>query len=192
MKRSIITVVAVMLSVTAFAQFTNQGTFLLGGSSNLGLGFLSEKFKLGGGDFQDGSKISNFSFSTQAGYFFVDNLAAGVGLDFSNSKTKNDTFEQTSSSLIFSPFIRYYLEKLYVEGKFGAGSSKSTSNNVEIKSSINAWSVGAGYAILLSDLVTLEPQIGYGSTSYKNKSADSTTKLAGLFINLSLFIYLSK
>lgn len=192
MKKSIFTFVAVMLTATAFAQFTNQGTFLLGGSSNLGLNFLSEKFKSGNGDFQDGSKTSSFNISPQAGYFVVNNLAVGVGLDFSTFKETNDTFESSSTSLLFGPFIRYYFDKLYAEGSFGVGSSSSTISDSESTVSTSAWSVGAGYALLLSDLVTLEPQIGYGSGTSKNKDADIAFKNAGLFINLSLFVYLSK
>ncbi len=191
MKKIVVTVVAVLLTVTAFAQFTTQGTLLLGGSSNLGLSFLSEKFKLSGGDFQDGDKITSFNISPQVGYFVIDNLAVGAGLDFNSTKFKNDNSQLTSSTITFGPFARYYFDKFYAEGNVGFGSSKSDSGNGEIKNTLSAWSIGGGYALLLSDAVAIEPQVGYLSSSTKDQS-DGVNKHSGIFISLTLFVYLSK
>lgn len=192
MKKSIVTIIAIMFTATAFAQFTNQGTFLLGGSSNLGLSFLSDKSKLGDGDFQDGSKLTSFSLSPQAGYFFINNLAAGLSINFNSSKSKADNFEATSSFILAGPFARYYMDKFYLEGTVGLGSSKSEStfSEGESKNSLTGWSLGAGYAVMLSDAVALEPQIYYSSLSRKDD--EFVNREAGLSINLSLFVYLSK
>lgn len=192
MKKGIVTIFAILLTVTAFAQFTNQGTFLIGGSSNLGLNFLSRKSKLGSGDFQDGPKTTSFNISPQLGYFIIDNLAIGGTLDFSSSKEEDDTFTYTESSVFVGPFVRYYFDKLYAEGNFGVGSAKSDFGGSENKSSLSGWNIAAGYALLLSDAVALEPQIGYASVSAKNNDSDITSRNSGLFVNLSLFVYLSK
>lgn len=192
MKKSIITIVAIMFTVTAFAQFTNQGTFLLGGSSNLGLSFLSDKSKFGDGDFNDGSKFTSFTLSPEVGYFLINNFAAGLSIDVNSSKNKADNFEATSSFILAGPFARYYFDKFYVGGSVGLGSSKSEStfSEGESKSSLTGWSVGAGYALMLTDAVALEPQINYSSLSAKDD--DFVNRTAGLSINLSLFVYLSK
>lgn len=192
MKKSFLTITILLFTLSAFAQFTSQGTFLLGGSSNLGLNFLSSKSKLGDGDFQDGPKTTSFNISPQVGYFIIDNLAIGGTLDFSSEKETFDDLKYTSSNVLVGPFVRYYFDKLYAEGSIGVGSAKTDFGSGENKSSLSAWSIGAGYALLLNDAVALEPRIGYASTSGKNKETDITSKNSGLFINLSLFVYLSK
>jgi opacity protein-like surface antigen len=194
MKKSITTVIAIMFTITAFSQFTNKGTVLLGGSSNLGLSFLSEKFKSSSGDFQDGDKITSFNISPQVGYFFINNFVMGLSIDVESLKSKNDNFdfEETSSFFLAGPFARYYMDKFYLEGTVGLGSAKSEStfSEGENKNSLTGWSLGAGYAVMLSDAVALEPQINYSSISAKDD--DFVNRTGGLSLNLSLFVYLAK
>lgn len=86
----------VMITGASFAQ-TAKSTWLLGGSA----GFNSSKQ----GDF----KWTQFNLSPNAGYFFMNNLAAGLSLDFSSYKEEN-TDAQTMFSV--GPFIRYYFVDL--------------------------------------------------------------------------------
>lgn len=190
MKKSIFTIVAIMLTATAFAQFTKQGTFLIGGSSK-GLSFLAEKSKFGNGDFQDGDKVTSFSISPQVGYFIINNLSVGAGVDFATRTEKFDDLKFTSSSLFFLPFVRYYFDKFYAEGEYGFGRSKFDSEG-EVINTGTTWNIGLGYALLLNDAISLEPKIGYGSTTFKNNDFDTANKVSGLSLNLSLFVYLSK
>jgi hypothetical protein len=133
-----------------------------------------------------------------AGYFFMDNLAAGAGLGLSSSTYKPDgsDAQYTSSSITFSPFARYYFGKIYAQGafQFGTEKSKFTSggNSETSKDGISGWSLAGGYAIMLNESVALEPQVGYQSIGYKDKDSDTKDITAGLFIRLGIFVYLSK
>jgi len=183
--------------VTAgLAQF-NQGNFLVGGSSSLGIGFDTEKSKSNGSTSTDG-KTTSFSLQPAAGYFFMDNLAVGAGLGLSTSTYKPDGSDSkfTSSSITLSPFARYYFDKIYVQGAFQFGSQKSEfssgSSSETSNEAISGWSLAGGYAIMLNESVALEPQVGYQSIAYKDKDSDNKDISSGLFIRLGIFVYLSK
>lgn len=184
-------------AVTAgLAQF-NQGNFLVGGSSNLGIGFDTEKSKSNGSTSTDG-KTTSFSLMPSAGYFFMDNLAvgAGVGLSTSTFKLDGSDYKSNSSAITLSPFARYYFDKIYVQGAFQFGRQKSKvssgGSSETDKEGISGWSLAGGYALMLNESVALEPQVGYQSIGYKDKDTDNKDITSGLFIRLGIFVYLSK
>lgn len=184
-------------AVTAgLAQF-NQGNFLVGGSSSLGIGFDTEKSKSNGSTSTDG-KTTSFSLMPSAGYFFMDNLAVGAGIGLSTSTYKPDGSDSkfNESSITLSPFARYYFDKIYVQGAFQFGTQKSkftSGGSTETsKEGISGWSLAGGYAIMLNESVALEPQVGYQSIGYKDKDSDTKDITSGLFLRLGIFVYLSK
>ncbi len=78
----------IAVATVGLAQF-NKGNFLVGGSSNLGIGFNTDKSKSGSSTTTNG-KSTSFSLQPSAGYFFMDNLALGAGLGLSTSTYKAD------------------------------------------------------------------------------------------------------
>jgi hypothetical protein len=196
MKKTLVTLFVVLGSISAFAQF-EQGTMLVGG--DFGLEFTTEKSKYDNQTNTEG-KGSSFALEPQFGYFVIDNLAVGgeLGLTLSSWKPEGSDGKFTSTTLTLAPFVRYYFEPgVFVEGKYAFGTSKSKDDfggDVdEDKYSVGGWSLGAGYAIFLNDNVAIEPMIGYGATTFKNKtSGEPAVKNinSGLFVRVGFQIYL--
>jgi len=194
MKKILILLIGVAMSSVAYAQFT-KGTIMAGGS--LGASFNTNKTEAGNTTTTTGT-TNTVNFFPQAGYFVIDNLAVGAGINLSSSTTKfNGTNNKTTiSSASFAPFARYYYQKFYGQFSFnvGSGNNKNTNGNVttDNKFSTSGWSLAAGYAYLLNEHVAVEPQIGYGSASQKAKVSGNKNIDSGLFIRIGLQIYLRK
>lgn len=193
MKKLMLTSLVVFSFLTGFSQF-NKGRVLLGGNSSFSA--TTQKYK-SGSTTTTLSKTTSFTFNPQAGYFFIDNFAAGLGVIVQTTTVKDDNSSDKSSSTSFivAPFVRYYLKPgFFFQGMYGFGSENDSQTSGIIKSdqsySRSMWSLGAGYAWFLNDHVALEPFIGYQSDVYKrngNKNIDG-----GLAINVGLQVYLGQ
>ncbi len=195
--KKIITVFAFALICSgAFAQF-NQGRYLVGGS----VGFSATTSKAKNDNATSTlSRSTSLSFSPNAGYFVIDNLAVGAALNLSTNTTKDDgnnADKTTSTTFSLTPFVRYYLDPgIFFQGQVGFGSSsyksKETGSNTTVttKYGVFNWALAAGYAYFLNDFVAIEPMVGYGSDSFKNSDADVKLVDSGLFINIGLQVYL--
>ncbi len=150
-KLLLITMIATSIS---FAQAqTSEGGWLAGASSNLSFSSTS----IDGVD----DNQSNFNLTGRAGYFVIDNLAAGLNLGLSSSKLGDF---KTSSTTI-GPFARYY-----VNGTFyvGAGYSVLSGKNESGSTTVSEFDGGnllleAGYPIWIVENVAVEPGISYTS-----------------------------
>ncbi len=147
MKKLVTIMIGVALSTACFAQFS-KGTIMAGGS--LSATFDTDKTEAGNITTTTGTR-SSFSVSPQAGYFVIDNLAVGAGIDLYTStfKPQNSTNKSTSSSTSLAPFARYYYKKLYGEFAFnvGTGNNKTTSGatTTDNKYSTSGWRLAVGY-----------------------------------------------
>ena len=145
-------------AITTIAQ-TNKGTWLVGGSA----GFNSSK--------QDEAKITSFTINPAAGYFFINNLAGGFGVNISHSKVKDS--DGASTDLSVSPFLRYYFLKLaqramlFGQGSFGFGSNKTT-GTYGSTDKFTTWMLAAGPAFFLNEHTALELSLYYNSLKYKD------------------------
>lgn len=176
-------------SSIGYCQFT-KGKFLAGGSFSANF----NSYNNGGISY----KSNSISFFPQVGYFLMDNLAAGAGLSLSYSSYKapsgSITGELTSSSISFSPFARYYMDKFFGQATFELGSSKTKTDNTNLSNvsfKNSGWSLSAGYAYLLNENVAIEPQIGYGTSYVKNDSGNKTTN-GNLFLKVGIQVYIGK
>src|SRR5258706_14271019 len=123
MKKILATLMGVAMSTAVYAQFT-KGTWMAGG--NVRASFNTEKTKVGNVTTTDGT-INSISLSPQLGYFVIDNLAVGAGIDLSTETDKPQTgpSKTTFSSTSFAPFGRYYYKKLYGQLAFDIGSGNT-------------------------------------------------------------------
>ena len=196
MNKLFLATVAALFFSTSFAQFS-QGSFVMGGSTNLAGSFTTSKSKTGGATTTNG-KSSSFFIQPQAGYFVIDNLAVGTGLSIGTSSYKADGSSDKSSVTSFgiTPLARYYFDKIYVQGSIGFGSSKTKNTfggtTTETTQNTGSWSLLAGYAFFLSDAIALEPQLGYSSFSYKSKGSNTKTINSGIAFGIGLYAYISK
>lgn len=195
--KKIVTLAAFALICSgAFAQF-NQGRYLVGGS--LGLSTSTTKYKTDNSTTTISKGVS-FSLAPDAGYFVIDNLAVGAGIGLTISTDNgagDDDTKSSSTSIMFSPFVRYYLQQgIFFHGQVGFGSVTSKykydgSNTTDTdKTGRFDWALGAGYAYFINDYVAIEPMVGFQAQAYKDDDTDNKATDAGLFIRVGFQIYL--
>lgn len=140
MKKLLLVVVAsIAFCLTSNAQIS-QGAILVGASSNFGFNSISPD----GGD-----SYSQFDLHGKAGYFFAENIAGGLLLDFA----KEDEFSQFG----FGVFGRYY-----VNGNIILGASLSTNKldpGVGDGASFMGLGIEGGYAAFITDAIAIEPTL---------------------------------
>lgn len=195
MKKITMLLLAWCVTAGAYAQF-EKGTMLVGGS--FGADFTTNKSKFDGNSTTNSKDVS-VSFDPQFGIFVIDNLAVGGALGLSTSVYKQDDndYKYVTNEITIQPTARYYIDPgIFFQGRFILGTSKSkeTDNGDvdEFKYNVTGWSLAAGYAYFLNDVVAIEPLIGFGGKGYKNKDSDVKTVDTGLFIQVGFQIYLKK
>jgi hypothetical protein len=152
MKKVIIAAIMLVISNAGFSQI-KKGQWLVGGSA----GFETGKFGS-----SDASKYTSFSFSPNAGYFFINNFAGGLRVALETTKVKD---VDAVSSFLAAPFVRYYFlpaaEKVNIlaDASYGFGSLKDNGSS----KSLNQFTVAAGPAVFLSPNTALEFLLQYRS-----------------------------
>ena len=192
--KKIVTIIALALVCSgAYAQF-NQGRILAGGS----LSFQTQTVKSEvNGTTNTLGNITDIGFNPKVGYFFIDNLAGGLGVDITahTEKEEGSSDKDTDSKFSITPFVRYYLDfGLFFQGQVGFGSQKSKNENgnttTTVKYGTFDWGLGVGYAYFLNDHVALEPMITYGQNILKDDDSDGKLSYSGIGINVGLQVYL--
>ncbi len=160
-KNMIITTLLLTFSITSFAQ-TEKGEFIIGGNFD----FNTKKHV--------GFTVTEFIFSPTVGYFVANNLAVGIGLDY--SVTKFSAFK--GESIAIMPFARYYFgkhDKLRFFGHAGIGlasgnlESTDFSNRVSsYKSKKFTYKAGLGASYFFTKNAALEGMLQYSNTKYDN------------------------
>lgn len=177
------------------AQF-NKGTITFAGSA--GYSSLTTKDTNSNVTVTQGTTDA-ITFVPQVGYFFIDNFAGGAGITLKSSRfnDSNSPAYNSTTTFLFSPFVRYYFPpKIYgqLSVDFGSVTDKSvngqgTTNKTSYSAS--GWSLLAGYPILLGKVVAIEPQLGYSSLTQSANASNYSTD-AGLFLRVGIQVYLSK
>ena len=187
-KAFVLTVMLVLITgLTANAQL-DKGNWFIAGSNRLDLKIGGEKEKYND-DLVEGDEFSYFEFNFQpdAGYFFIDNLVAGLfmDIDFYSEKYKDDDFgyKDKTMTFIFGPFARYYLpvgDKFipYVGAGVGFGiySNKSKYDDEseweKYKERVFSYKAGGGATYFFNDMIGLDAFLGFNHTSYIYKDDD--------------------
>ncbi len=173
---------------TSFAQVTSKGNFLIGGTLGFSTATSSVEQDSDAGSFEgEGAQATQFNIAPNIGYFVANNIAVGVGLDYTFNETREpidfadpntDFLESNDSDLLFGPFARFYLplkanKFFFVETNLGFGSSSDefeTLNGRQTQSTnIFALGVGPGFSIVSGDAIGIEALVKY---NYARSNSD--------------------
>lgn len=186
MKKLIISSALSLFAFVAFAQDlsvsqpTQQGNFVIGSR----IGFSTAKSKVDvqsttGSIKGDGGSSAQFNLAPGIGYFFLDNFALGIGMDWlkTNSSTGVDLNGGTAApqksdnnNILFGPFMRYFIpmgedKAFFIGTTVGFGNSKNqfTADNKtqSIDNSLLTIGVGPGFTIYSKNGLALEALVKY-------------------------------
>jgi opacity protein-like surface antigen len=190
-----------------FSEATVKGNWLIGAGSNFFFNSTSSKIETNNQEIDAGNTL-NISLGLGGGYFVMDNLLVGSELPVSFSRFKDEDagFERKGTSIIVSPFVRYYFGgsniRPFIQANVGFGSSKTTieDNSIsspddvfqtsESRSNIFQYSLNGGIAIFISDMVSVDLGVGYSQTNSKPKDSDVTFKNStiGFLAGFNIFL----
>ncbi len=156
-----------------------QNDFFIGGSSNGSLYFGEDRVKNDDNNFVSANTAS-WGLNVPAGYFLIEAWAVGItpGYHYDYRKEINRT-KRKHSTLILSPFTRYYFlrlfpridAELFVQGSFGFARTKEKTETI-YRTYIDRYNqfthqLGGGVAFFIHDIVSVDALIGYRSTYTK-------------------------
>ena len=162
MIRLFVTIVSLLAAQLLSAQLTSSGNFVVGSS----FGFSSATSNIiqesvGGTDEGEGPSSIQLSISPKIGYFVQDELAVGIGLDYTFSEVREPNEDRrTDSDLLFGPFARYYLPvgedvAVFLEANFGFGNATDNLNiggeTRNISTNIFATGFGPGLTVFSNE-----------------------------------------
>lgn len=156
--------------------------------------------------FNGNSNTFMFSGSPLFGYFISDNINAGLAFEFKfqNTNYKDGGYDYIKQTdFIVSPFVRYYINSLFLIGQANIGNSRSkikgdiqvddfnggyqtVSLDSDLKHIIYGFGIGLGYDFSLTDHIKLEPIIRYLYNIYSGIENADDNKNSDILINIGL------
>ena len=197
MTKKIILVLGTLFIFFAAEGQIEKGRILASGS----LGFSFSNYR----DVEDGVTESSRNYyslwlSPRGGIFITDAILVGTAIGLSTGVTKYDDDDKyTSSSISFTPFVRYYLpQKFFGQLELGPGINTDKwdfagGGDDKDKYGIFVWSIAAGYAHFLNNNVSVEPMISFNSTIYTDRNnTNQKDKYGDLGFQIGFSIYLDR
>lgn len=195
-----------IFAVAAFALFglmnaqTEKGSWVIGGSTNLGFNSVTTKYSVEN-ESETSPATNTFSFTPTVGYFVMDNLAVGIDLGLLNVSTKDDDYKETSNTFSVMPTGTYYFKatpslRPYVGAGVGYATTKYTEKFANISESEDydglAWKAKGGFVYLLNQNIGIDLGLGYSQFTNKETVSDidykTTAGTFGVNVGFSLFL----
>lgn len=170
------------------AQVLNQGNFVMGGT--LGFSATDSKVSVKTNDLDqkgEGPSAFQLNFAPNVGYFLIDNLALGMGLDYTFSRVQDPDKDRTDDSdLLFGPFARYYLPvgvdmAFFLETDFGFGNASDQqyigTDRQRINTHVFAFGIGPGFSIFSTHDIGIEALLkyNYARSQFETENSGLTT-----------------
>lgn len=192
--RLIFTIGAFFYCVGLVSAQTEQGKFFIGASSNINFSSMKTEFKSDLGD-QEGSRITEFEFAPQIGFFAGDGLLVGLEIPYHVRKNKDADYKMNQIEV--GPFARYYFgksnSKPYLHGGVGLGAAIESGESDEVDYKLYSYEIGGGIALFINKNVAVDLGLGYSSSSMKPKNNnDTNAKLvtSGLAFKVGFSLFL--
>ncbi len=182
MKKQALWIVLLFSATSLMAQYTSQGNFLMGATMGFSAASSTITQDEGNGDVATENPTSTqFNIAPSIGYFMVDGLAMGIGLDYTfNQVSRQNEDTNKDSDILFGPFARYYLPMgedmaFFLEANFGFGNSSDdreiAGTRQNISTNIFAAGLGPGFTIFSSNAVGIEALVKH---NYARSDFDTT------------------
>ena len=201
---------SVCLSLHNFSPLIPEAGGILANSNALGIAFSTLKSEVDGVESPVKTKFSTIGLSGSAHYFIIDNLSAGINLNFLNHKEKEDgggsgnNDEYVTTIFMAGPELRYYFPasakaKIWVGGggSFGSVKNKLNGKSDDNPNKLSRFSGGVGVAFFPNAHFSVDLGLGYGVFTSKYEFDDfggGTTKYkdtnSGLILDLGFSIFL--
>ncbi len=196
---------------------TESGNFLIG--SSLGFSTSSSTVKVTSGESTttgQGTEAQQFNIAPKVGYFIQENLAVGIGIDYTLNRVKepeNVLDENTDfnisydSDLLFGPFGRAYLpigddKAFFLETSIGFGSSRNEidieGDNQVTTNNVLALGFGPGFTIFSGDNFGIEALVKYNwarsnsSINFQGINNETTNKTNALDFSVGFQYYFAR
>ena len=155
----------------------------------------------------DGPNATVINANPKLGYFFADNFAAGLGIEYSYLTTNEDNNEdRTSTDFLAGPFARYYVPLgnqdfyFFVEGSLGFGTTSTSETpesgeEVEGSGSLFGGGGGPGLTVFVGDQIALEGLLRYNYVRTETEFNDDevlTSKVNEVDVLIGINWYLNR
>jgi hypothetical protein len=194
---------AVMLGVSSTLNLVSSGSGPGGQIMTLGFSNITHTEGFDGNNFTNESKASHINFTPRGGYFIIDNLAAGAGINFGRSSLTEDDdgiYKDTQTLVAFEPFVRYYFPLssiapfCEIKGALGSLKDKSEyegSDPFEYKHRLSSFGAGVGASIPVGMNASFDLIAGYSliNTKYEEDLYKETNKIGTIGIEFGFRIF---
>ena len=165
-KNTLFLILAFAFSLTTTAQIT-KGNWMFGGNASY-----SNKEGFNNNFKNDKLKITEIDLKANAGYFFIDQLQAGVRVSYLNYNLKNDLSGGSNKHWFkYGAYSRYYFLKpekivnIFLDGEYFFGNR--IYYNGDYKDKLDGFSISAGPTIFFTNSVAMELAVNYSTTNFK-------------------------
>ena len=140
-------------------------------------------------------KTTTLNLQLSGGYFVIDNLEVGLGVNLSSTENKVDSNEETTSGTAIGPNVTYMVpigENFYLPISGGIGYNSLTIDDDFNETNLSglAYGVGVGVEYLVSNKIGARFSLIFNSGSLQDNDSelelDVTTTQAGIGVNIYL------
>ena len=186
---------ALTLSQGVFAKDIAEGTFSFSGATGGGMSFINSEVDAADAEFD----TFTLELETFARYFIQENIALGVGFEYSNTNTEYDGGnEDEETSLILKPGI-FYNHSLNEDNGiiFGAtldiGSIEYSSTGSETTEfDVSGITFGGIFQHFVTENVTLDASATYSMLTLEEDASGFEVDSSGLTFGVGATFYFSK
>lgn len=173
------------MGALSWGQSLDRGNFMVG--STLGFSTASSVVNEAGKETK-GLSAQLVQIAPSIGYFVTDNLALGIGADFTIDRVSDPELggKRDNSNLLFGPFGRYYVPAaenvaFFFVANFGFGNSTSERTVAGlpqgIRNNIFASGVGPGFTVYARSGLAIEAILKYNYARSRFEATTSTGKV---------------